>query len=237
MARGNTSRTAEHARGDRAGRRAAAGARGRAHAAHRHRADASPAGAVERPEREHSGLAQRRLARSRAPPSRCSTPGRSSCSATAARSAARSSVSTTRPARSSKRARLPLSELGIAPLDVVYGVEAANTTAQPGMTLSEIEQQVLYHAKRKPGGFDPLATLRLQHARPADLAAGEITLFDVLEQARAVRRLLSVARGADPEDLNPPERTGAGRHRSHRARGARRAGGERAQRGAQGPAA
>ena len=104
---------------------------------------------------------------------------------------------------------MPLSELGLAPLDVVYGVEAANTTAQPGMALSEIEQQVLYHAKHKTGGFDPLATLRLQHARPADLAAGEMTLFDVLEQARAMRRLLGVARGADPEDLNPPERTGA----------------------------
>ena len=105
---------------------------------------------------------------------------------------------------------LPLSELGLAPLDVVYGVEAANTTAQPGMTLSDIEQQVLYHAKRKAGGFGPLATLRLQHARPGDLAAGEMTLFDALEQARAVRRLLGVARGADPEDLNPPERTGQG---------------------------
>ena len=106
--------------------------------------------------------------------------------------------------------KLPLTELGLAPLDLVYGVEAANTTAQPGMTLSDIEQQVLYHAKRKTGGFDPVATLRLQHARPSDLAAGEITLFDALEQARAVRRLLGVARGADPEDLNPPERTGQG---------------------------
>src|SRR5262245_42394452 len=75
------------------------------------------------------------------------------------------------------------------------------------MTLSDIEQQVLYYSKRKTGGFDPAATLRLQHARPADLGAGEITLFDALEQARAVRRLLGVARGADPEDLNPPERT------------------------------
>ena len=91
---------------------------------------------------------------------------------------------------------LPLSELGIAPLDVVYGVEAANTTAQPGMTLSEIEQQVLYHAKHKAGGFDPLATLRLQHARPADLAAGEITLFDALEQARAHPPAAAASRAA-----------------------------------------
>ena len=106
--------------------------------------------------------------------------------------------------------KLPLSELGIAPLDVVLGVEAGNTTAQPGTTLTDIEQLVLYHSKRKTGGFDPRATLRLQHARPTDLAAGEVTLFDVLEQARAIRRLLGVARGADPEDLNPPERTGQG---------------------------
>src|SRR5262249_23093956 len=54
------------------------------------------------------------------------------------------------------------------------------------------------------------ATIRLQHARPSNLAAGETTLFDALEQARAMRRLLSIARGAEPEDLNPPERTGAG---------------------------
>jgi hypothetical protein len=105
---------------------------------------------------------------------------------------------------------LPLSELSITPLDVVYGVEAANTTAQPGLSLSEVEQQMLYHAKHKTGGFDPQATLRLQHARPASLAAGEVTFFDVLEQARAVRRLLGVARGADPEDVNPPERTAQG---------------------------
>jgi len=106
--------------------------------------------------------------------------------------------------------KLPLSEVSVTPLDVVYGVEAANTTAQPGMSLSDIEQQILYYSKHKTGGFDPLATLRLQHARPTDLAAGEVTLFDVLEQARAIRRLVSVARGADPEDLNPPERTGQG---------------------------
>jgi hypothetical protein len=39
---------------------------------------------------------------------------------------------------------------------------------------------------------------------------GEVTLYDVIEQARTVRRLLSVARGLDPEDLNPPERAGQG---------------------------
>jgi hypothetical protein len=69
---------------------------------------------------------------------------------------------------------------------------------------------VLYYSRRKSGGFDPKATLRLQHARPTDLAAGETTLFDLLEQARATRRLLNVTRGADPEDFNPPERQAKG---------------------------
>ena len=105
---------------------------------------------------------------------------------------------------------LPLMELMLSPLDVVYGVEAVTGSAQLGDTLSTIEQRVLYHAKHKAGGFAVGATLRLQHARPTNLAVGELTLFDVLEQARAVRRLLSGARGADPEDLNPPERAGQG---------------------------
>ena len=95
-------------------------------------------------------------------------------------------------------------------LDMVYGVEASTSATQPDGALSEVEQQVLYYAKHKTGGFDPQATIRLQHARPTNLAAGETTLFDALEQARAVRRLLSSVRGADPEDLNPPERTGGG---------------------------
>ena len=43
-----------------------------------------------------------------------------------------------------------------------------------------------------PGPAPPAASgrrrdLRLQHARPTDLAAGEVTLFDLLEQARGVR--------------------------------------------------
>lgn len=93
----------------------------------------------------------------------------------------------------------PLSDLALTPLDMVYGVEAAGE-------LTEIEQLVLYFAKR--GGAP--ANYRLQHTRPTDLAAGEITLFDALEQARAIRKLLSSTRGAEPEDLNPPERTGQG---------------------------
>jgi hypothetical protein len=36
---------------------------------------------------------------------------------------------------------------------------------------------------------------------------GETTLFDLLEQARAIHRLLEGARGLLPDDLSPPERT------------------------------
>lgn len=91
--------------------------------------------------------------------------------------------------------KLQLGEVALTPLDVVYGVEAVN-----GTTLSEVEQQILYHLRHAN------ATLRFQHARPTNLDNDEITLFDLLEQAREMRRLLSVARGVTPEDLNPPER-------------------------------
>lgn len=93
-----------------------------------------------------------------------------------------------------------LAALNVTPLDVVYGVDVADGQG----TLSEIEQWVLYHAQRS-GVFPADATLRLQHARPTDLAANEVTLFDVLEQARALRRLFGLARGAAPEDLTPPD--------------------------------
>ena len=131
--------------------------------------------------------------------------------------------------------KLPLSELGIAPLDLVYGVEAANTTAQPGTTLTEIEQQVLYHARRKTGGFDPLATLRLQHARPADLAPNELTLFDVLEQARACGGCSALPAARIPKtSIRPSAPDKASSTSSSWMRG--RAGRERAQRRAQGAA-
>lgn len=98
------------------------------------------------------------------------------------------------------------SDLKLAPLDVVYGVEPLAGVGQ----ISEIEQRVLYQARLGSSGFPQQARLRVQHARPADLGAQELTLLDVLEQARKVRRLLTTARAADAEDLNPPERAEAG---------------------------
>ncbi len=101
---------------------------------------------------------------------------------------------------------LALSELRLAPLDVVYGVEAVPRAGQ----VSDLEQYVLYHAEHRVEGLPASARLHLQHARPADLAPDQLTLLDVLEQARAARRLFASARPADPEDLTPPERATSG---------------------------
>ncbi|MEO6407393.1 MAG: hypothetical protein ABIO45_01400, partial [Burkholderiaceae bacterium] len=105
---------------------------------------------------------------------------------------------------------LRLSDLKLSPLDIVHGVEAMAGPRRADTSPDDIEQRLLYAARQQPAGFDAQANLRIQHARPADLAATELTLLDVLEQARAARRLLSGARGADAEDLNPPERAGGG---------------------------
>jgi hypothetical protein len=106
----------------------------------------------------------------------------------------------------------PLKELLFQPIDIVFGVEASTNAGvtQPSGSLSYIEQAVLFHSKRRTPAFASNATIRLQHARPTDLAAGEITLFDMLEQARAVRRTLAGARGARPEDFSPTDRTAQG---------------------------
>ena len=103
------------------------------------------------------------------------------------------------------------SDLALAPLDVVYGVDATTGVAPPsGAAPSDIEQRVLYQARAMTNGFGGAPGLRLQMARPADLAAAETTLADLLEQARAARALLGNARGVDAEDLNPPSRAAAG---------------------------
>jgi hypothetical protein len=100
---------------------------------------------------------------------------------------------------------LTLDELPLAPLDVVCGMPAAGNAAAAGTTSTEIEARVLYLAQKVALGFSP--QWRIRHARPTDLADDELTLFDVLEQARAARRLLATARGMTPQDLSPPSRT------------------------------
>ena len=89
----------------------------------------------------------------------------------------------------------PLSELLLTPLDIVYRVESTVGATASGLSLSVLEQLVLYQARRRTGDFGVTETLRLQHARPVNLSPGEITLFDLLEQARAIARALESARG------------------------------------------
>ena len=102
-------------------------------------------------------------------------------------------------------------DLQLAPLDVVYGVDATTGVAPPsGAAPSDLEQAVLYQSRVMVNGFGASDRLRLQLTRPADLAAGETTFADLLEQARAARALLGTARGVDAEDLNPPSRAAAG---------------------------
>jgi len=99
-----------------------------------------------------------------------------------------------------------LSELAVSSLDFVYHVDSTSVATTP----SYMEQWVLYQAQRRAGGFGNATNLRLQHARPTNLAAGETTLFDALEQARAIRKLLEGARGAFGEDLSSPDHDPAG---------------------------
>src|SRR5262249_21574754 len=105
-----------------------------------------------------------------------------------------------------------LGELAFQPIDIVFGVEASTNASvtQPSGSLTYIEQAVLFQSRRRTPAFASDAKIRLQHARPTNLAAGEITLFDMLEQARAFRRTLASARGARPEDFSPTDRTAQG---------------------------
>ncbi len=103
-------------------------------------------------------------------------------------------------------ATFPLVQVPVTTLDFVYFAGPVGQTAQGTGSLCYAEQLVLYHARRRTGGFGADANIRLRHARPTDLAAGEITLFDTLESARAIRRLLENARGLIPDDISPPER-------------------------------
>lgn len=113
-----------------------------------------------------------------------------------------------------------LSDLAIAPLDFVYGVGSAVESSAADEALTEIEERLLWELRRGgngpappppgPGASGAEAGLRLQHARPADLGPGQITLFDAIEQARAIRAMLEGARGVDPDDLLPPDQASSG---------------------------
>ena len=211
MVRGNTSRTASTlaaiAQGDAPPPELEVARTPRSGTSLTHRAAAPD----ERTQREHARLDRAPPAASAPTPSRCSISGRSSCSATAARFAARSSASTTRRARSSKRARCRSSELG-------------HRTARRRLRRRSGEHHgAAGHDAQRDRAAGPLSReaqdrrLRsARHAAAAARAAGRSRRRrDRRCSTRSSRRArcagcCGVARGADPEDLNPPERTGQG---------------------------
>lgn len=99
---------------------------------------------------------------------------------------------------------LRLDTLGLGALDAVYAADVAGPTGDSAAPC-ELERRVLYAARRGGAG-----SVRLQHARPDDLAEGEITLFDLIELARAARGVLDSARAAEPGDFDALDRDSGG---------------------------
>ena len=92
----------------------------------------------------------------------------------------------------------PLSDLDLAPLDVIYGVGEPHERDN-GEASVAIEVRVLDRARHGSASVAPGAQLRIRHARPLDLAANELTLLDTIEQARAARALFGAAQPATLE--------------------------------------
>ena len=88
-----------------------------------------------------------------------------------------------------------LNELPLNPLDMVYMPDT------DGIAASELEQRILYHIRRKPGGFTATATLRINPARQPAWPTRDVSLEEFLELTRTVRRLLTGARALQPQDL------------------------------------
>ena len=121
--------------------------------------------------------------------------------------------------RSRKRARSSSASAGSC-LSTSF---TAWTSSRRAGELSEIEQLVLYHARHKPAASRSMRACVSSTRGPpiwaptAAHAAGHHGA-GTAPCAAAV----TGARGADPEDLTPPERAASGDHRSRRARTPRR---------------
>ena len=98
-----------------------------------------------------------------------------------------------------------LSELKLSALDAAFSVDP-----QPRATgLTDLEQRLLYHIQRTPNGAAG-SRLRIRPGRPANWTASDLTLHDLLEQSRNVRRVLARCRALDGNDLDLPERATSG---------------------------
>ena len=97
---------------------------------------------------------------------------------------------------------LPLEQLALAPLDFIYAIEGGQ-----GGQEAEIEQRILYHARRIDGGFAAGSQLRISPDRKPEWKSNELGYGEFRELVRTARKLFSTLRAIDDGDLNPPERS------------------------------
>ncbi len=95
---------------------------------------------------------------------------------------------------------LTLNELGWSPLDFVYSTDNERS-AQP----SDIEQHILYAARRRQDRFAPDDTLRLGSGRGSRWASDVVAYGEFAEMVRTARRLITAVRGIDGSELDLPE--------------------------------
>ena len=91
--------------------------------------------------------------------------------------------------------------LRLAPLDFIYAVEGGQGQQ------AEIEQRILYTIMRRPGGFPPGSSLRINPNRKPEWKANELSYGEFSELLRTARKLITGVRGIDADDLNLPERS------------------------------
>jgi hypothetical protein len=94
---------------------------------------------------------------------------------------------------------LRLSELRLAPLDAVYA------SAAGGSAPSEIELRILNAAARLFTTSPANTIVRINPRRQAGWASDDVSVGELVEMVRAVRTLVTGARGVDGSDLNLPE--------------------------------
>lgn len=93
---------------------------------------------------------------------------------------------------------ITLDQLGLAPIDLLYLPESEGDAQR-----SELEQRVIYLAQRSlPAGVSSAAEIKLTFNR--DSSAGAMGFAEVLEVARAARKMITSARALHPRDLAQP---------------------------------
>ncbi|WP_413935687.1 hypothetical protein [Nitrospira sp. BLG_1] len=93
---------------------------------------------------------------------------------------------------------LRFSQLGLSPLDFVYGVESSGE-----VTRSEFEQRLLLEAMSRNPGLGPEGALRVNFDRDPAWNIQDLSGVEFLELIRAVRQFIARSRGAEGRDLAP----------------------------------